>query len=282
MVELDTKRSQLLTLRTKYTERYPETLRVEREITQLEERIAEIRKSSLQAMPTQTTRRPVLPASAQAPQGYSDLAQQQYMRDMEELRRLRGQLEMLEKEISAARNERTQIQKSMQLFQAKVDASPRREQEMISLTRDYENLKGSYDDLLNKKLQADISENLEKRQKGEQFQILDPANLPEEPYVPNRKKIFLMAVLASILVGFGGAVALEGVDSTIRDIKDFRHYFNLPILATIPSIHDKVYERRLAFRKASIFGGLISFTLAVTIFLIVFGSRVRNILQGIR
>ena len=64
-------------------------------------------------------------------------------------------------------------------MEQKVERSPKREQEMISLIRDYENQKRSYDDLLRKKLEADVSQNLEKRQKGTQFQILDPANLPE-------------------------------------------------------------------------------------------------------
>ena len=69
-------------------------------------------------------------------------------------------------------------------LEARVENSPRREQEMVSLTRDYENLKLSYDDLLKKKLDAEVSQNLEKRQKGEQFQILDPANLPQKPFSP--------------------------------------------------------------------------------------------------
>ena len=167
-------------------------------------------------------------------------------------------------------------------MEARVERSPKREQEMISLTRDYDNLKRSYDELLKKKLDADISQNLEKRQKGEQFQILDPANLPEEPFMPNRPKVFGIAVLAALLIGFGGAVGLEMIDPSVRGAKEFSHFSGIPVLASIPSIHDKAYAKKVGRRRAAVFGGLITFTTAVTVFLLVYGEKVRSLLQGAR
>ena len=55
---------------------------------------------------------------------------------------------------------------------------------MISLSRDYDNIKKSYEELMAKKLESQISQKLEEKQKGEQFQVLEPADLPTSR--PNR------------------------------------------------------------------------------------------------
>lgn len=71
------------------------------------------------------------------------------------------------------------------------------------LNRDYGNLKENYRSLLDKKLNARLSGNLEKRQKGEQFRILDPANLPQKPETPNLIKIMSLALVAGCGLGVG-------------------------------------------------------------------------------
>jgi hypothetical protein len=152
---------------------------------------------------------------------------------------------------------------------------------MVSLTRDYENLKASYDDLLKKKLDADVSQNLEKRQKGEQFQILDPANLPQEPFTPDRPKIIGIAFAFALLVGFGGAVGFEMINPTLRGKRDFQHFFPVPVLGSIPAIRDTEYEARKRGQLTVVYGGLISFCVLVTVFLIVYGQKVRDLLQAV-
>ncbi len=73
----------------------------------------------------------------------------------------------------------------MTVYQKRVEETPRREMELQSLNRDYANIKEVYNSLLNRKLEAELSVNMEKRQKGEQFRILDPAKLPEKPVSPD-------------------------------------------------------------------------------------------------
>jgi hypothetical protein len=85
-----------------------------------------------------------------------------------------------------------------------------------------------------------------------------------------------------LLVGFGGAIGLEAIDPTVREAKDFRAFSDLHVLASIPSIHDKAYAKKVGRRRAAVFGSLITFTMAVTVFLLVYGEKVRNILQGAR
>jgi polysaccharide chain length determinant protein (PEP-CTERM system associated) len=276
LTELNAKRARLADLSTKYTDRYPEIRRLKEEVARLEKQVADARGN-----PAPTQGSAGEPAARQ-PATLAANPASPMSREREEIRRLRTVLKGLDLEIQSLKKDTVEIRKSVAAVEARVDRSPKREQEMISLTRDYDNLKKSYDDLLKKKLDADISQNLEKRQKGEQFQILDPANLPEEPFIPNRPKVFGIAVLAALLIGFGGAIGLEMIDPSVRGAKEFRHFSELPILASIPSIHDKAYAKKVGRRRAAVFGGLITFTTAVTVFLLVYGEKVRTILQGVR
>jgi polysaccharide chain length determinant protein (PEP-CTERM system associated) len=270
--ELSVKKSQLATLSAKYTEKYPEIRRLKDEVAQLEKRLAEaIAEEGKSGNSAGSLRYPSAGnANNQAPGA----------RERDEILRLGAQNKAIESEIASLRKGRQEIEKSIAALEARIEISPRREQEMVSLTRDYENLKSSYGDLLKKKLDAEVSQNLEKRQKGEQFQILDPADLPQVPFTPNRRQVFGIAFAVAMLVGFGGAVGYELINPTLRGKRDFQHFFQVPVLASIPIIRDTEYEAQKTRQLAVVYGGLISFGALVTLFLVVFGQKVRNLVLG--
>ena len=275
--ELAAKRSQLDTLSAKYTGEYPEIRRLKEEIATLEKRLSEANRREEAAAPTAGETHVRKPAAGGPAYGNAPGA-----RDWQEINRLRVQSVALDSELASLKKEREAIGKNIANIEARVEKSPRREQEMISLTRDYENLKNQYDDLLKKKLDADVSQNLEKRQKGEQFQILDPANLPQEPFTPNRPRIFGIALMAAFLVGIGGAFGLEMLNPTLRGTNDFKHFFDLYVLGSVPAIRDQLYDRKVKVRRTVVMGGLVSFAAAVTLFLAFYGEKVRTIVQGVR
>jgi len=272
---LTEKRSQLAALSTKYTDQYPEIRRLKEEIAQMERKLAETNRSGGTAgtVAGDPSVRP-LPASVVS-------APIPGAREREEILRLRAQSTAIDSEIVSLRKDRAGIEKSIAELESRVEKSPRREQEMVSLTRNYENLKASYDDLLKKKLDAEVSQNLEKRQKGEQFQILDPAALPLEPFTPNRPMVFGIAFAIAFIVGFGGAVGFELVNPTLAGKREFQHFFQIPVFASIPVIRDTEYESRKKRQKTFIYAGLISFGALITVFLVVFGKRIHHLLQGI-
>ena len=113
-----------------------------------------------------------------------------------------GAIRALEAEIARANQE-------IRDHQRRIEATPRREQELLTIKRDYENIKASYSSLLNRKLEADIGVNMEKKQKGEQFQVIDVARLPEKPVSPNLPKLFMITVVAGLGLGAGCIFLLE-------------------------------------------------------------------------
>ena len=265
-MELAAKKAKLADLSARYTEMVPEVIRTKQEVTELEKRIAEARRSDSNLAAEDLNTDSLVPVSG------PPLA-------MEEFRRMRAQLKAAKAEIASLKKEKAEIRKTIAAVEQKIEQSPRREQEMISLIRDYENQKNSYDDLLKKKLEADVSQNLEKRQKGTQFQILDPANLPEVPFQPDRKKVMGVSLLLALVFGFGGTIVWEAMDLRLRDVRDFRHIYKVPILGYIPLFQDQQYQRERAMRQAAVFGGLITFTMAFSIFLLVYRDKIRTILN---
>ncbi len=114
------------------------------------------------------------------------------------LRELIRQRNELRVEVASLKERRRKLAEHIREFENRVEQTPSREQELMILIRDYQNMQKNYQALLDKRLNAHVAENLEKRQKGEQFRVLDPANLPTKPEKPNRLLIMVWVFLVDV------------------------------------------------------------------------------------
>lgn len=146
-----------------------------------------------------------------------------------------AELLSINSEIESLKRKRERTIEQIKLYEKRVEDTFPNEQMLLNLARDYETSQRNYQGLLDKRLHAKIAENLEKRQKGEQFRILDPANLPQQPYQPDRRKIILLGSLLSAGLGVGAILIKEYLTPSFRSPEDFHGTVALPILATIPS-----------------------------------------------
>ena len=254
--ELNLRRSQLAELSAKYTDKYPDVVRLRGQVEELEKKLAEIPmslRSSKDDEKSVSKSRSSLPLTGGG---------------REEHRSLKTQILSMDTEINALKRERETIRRNIFILQAKVDQAPRRDQELITLTRDYDNLKSQYNELLRKKSDADISQDLEMRQKGDQYQILDPANLPKKHFKPDLIKIFGLAFIMATALGFGGAIGLEKMDLSLRGVTDFKYFFDIPILASIPILETADIGRQQKLRRKAKLAGIISFAFALFAFLL--------------
>jgi polysaccharide chain length determinant protein (PEP-CTERM system associated) len=152
---------------------------------------------------------------------------------------LKNQLTMTDMEIKRLQSEEATIGAQMSRYRARIESVPSREQEMTSLSREYQNTKESYDQLLKKSQDAQQAENLERRQKGEQFRVIDPARVPEKPFSPDIPKVLLIGFALSIGCSFGSAIIREQLDRSFHDAGDVEVTLGLRVLATIPKIEEK-------------------------------------------
>jgi uncharacterized protein involved in exopolysaccharide biosynthesis len=81
-----------------------------------------------------------------------------------------------------------------------------------------------------------VAADLERRQIGEQFRILDPARVPIKPFRPNRLMINGVGVGLGLLVGVALVALLELRDSSFRTEVEITNLLTLPVLAMIPVV----------------------------------------------
>jgi polysaccharide chain length determinant protein (PEP-CTERM system associated) len=156
---------------------------------------------------------------------------------------LSAEIQTLDLQIADKEQRRKNFNDQIAGYDTRIAAVPARESELASLTRDYETLQKMYTDLLSKREQSKVAANLERRQIGEQFNVLDPARLPERPFSPNRPLVILAGLAAGLVFGAGIAGWLEFRDTSLRSEADIRAALALPLLGEVPVIRT-VRERR--------------------------------------
>ena len=139
-------------------------------------------------------------------------------------------------EITRLQGEKENLEKGIEAYQARIEAAFGREQQLFVLTRDYDVTQKKYQTLLDKKLEAQLSQSLERRQKGERFRVLDPASLPERPARPNRSLVLLGGLAASLGLAILLPIGLFQIDSSLHAPEDVAATCNVPVLAVIPRV----------------------------------------------
>ena len=273
--ELSMRKKKLEELSQKYTPLYPAVVQARWEVEQLEGKIAAMRRAARKAK-EESARGAANPSTSNST---TDLVPTGGAAG--DLGRLRRQVAAIDIDIVGLKRESANSLNTIDQIQGKVERAPQREQEMIALTRDYDNIKKSYEELLKKKLDSQVSQKLEEKQKGEQFQVLEPANLPSMPSKPNRPLVLGLSLLASLAIGVGGCFGLEMLDPTLRGLKEFKSVFDMPVLACLPVIENAEYKRRLMVRRLARIGGLVSIAGAYMVFLAFHGAKFKSILLSI-
>ncbi len=146
--------------------------------------------------------------------------------------------------IGALQDDIARLNQSIREYQRRIEIIPKREQELLTLRRDYDNIRASYNSLSNRKLEADIAVNMEKKQKGEQFYVIDVAQVPEKPISPNLIKLFQITVAAGLAFGAGLIFLLEFMDNTVRRLDKLEEEIGMPVLAMMPRIFTSKDRRR--------------------------------------
>jgi succinoglycan biosynthesis transport protein ExoP len=204
-------RRELATAQLTYTEKHPETIRLKDEIATAE------RASAAERSRPVSDRLAILNANPEYRQLLKD-------RDTTKMR------------IAESQRQQAGITREIAQYQGRVEAAPRVEQQLVSIQREYDLERSSYGDLTQKRQAALLNEELQRKQGGEQFAVLVPAGLPDEPFKPKPMRVMLMAIAAGLVLGGAFAFGREYLDRSVHDARGLRDEFELPVLAEIPRI----------------------------------------------
>jgi polysaccharide chain length determinant protein (PEP-CTERM system associated) len=217
---------ELSDLLSKYTETHPDVVRLKNDIAHIKQQI-EARNAEPKPVTIQEHRGP----------------------EPVQIQQLRAQLASTDQAIRDKQKSQAKIQQEIEKYRARIELSPSVEAQYKALTRDHEAALKFYNDLLSKRNESEMATDLERRQEGEQFRVLDPPNLPDKPTFPDRKKFVGGGLAGGLALGLGIALLLELLNKVIRTEKDVLFYLQLPVLAAVPDLETVASRQFGRFRQ---------------------------------
>ncbi len=212
---------QLTDLEAKYTSRHPDVDKVRDQIAGWEQS-----RKQLEQKPERAPSAEASETATPSPQGPA-------------LAEVESRLKATKAEIENYQTEAKKLRARMDDLESRLNLTPLREQQLAEVTRNYDNSRQNYQSLLQKKLQSELATNLEKRQQGEQFRIIDPPNLPLKPSEPNRLEIVTIGWALGLCVGLGLTALLEMTDETVHNERNLLESVSIPVLVHVPVIRSR-------------------------------------------
>ena len=230
-------RQELAMAQTRFSDKYPDVVQLKEQIRVLEQKV-ETEKQAAQALP-----KSVAHASKRGAGGRE-------LRTPPEnayVQSLMTQLDQATVEAKTTSEEMQNINAQIATVTRRLDSTPKREQELVLLTRDYDTTRELFKSLLTKRGEANMAAELEQKQQGESFRVIEPARLPERPAGPNRFRLLLVGLALAIGAAGAAVVLAEQVDTSFRRVDEVRSTLPLPVLSAIPRItteHDRTHGLR--------------------------------------
>ena len=225
--QLEVARARLNFFLQRYTPEHPEVVSLQRTIAELSTKL----EAEAPGRAAEEQNKSITPAEA---------AQQKKILEFQ------AELAVIDHQLSTNRTAAARLQSTINGYQSKVDIVPTRESELVELTRDYGTMQAAYTNLLVKREDAMLAGNLERRQIGEQFKLLDTASMPERPYnEPQRLAVMASGAGAGLVLGLLVVAFLELRDRSFKSEEEVVKSLSVPVLALIPAMRSNG-ERRLA------------------------------------
>ena len=225
--QLSDLQAQLAYLQSRYTDANPEVIKC---------------KTQLKAVQQQLKAAPAAVAVSDAP-----------VVETPELRQARLALKLTEEVIAGKREERNRLDEQVRELEARLQMSPGIEEQYKSLTRDHESALQFYNELLGKKTQSEMATDLERREEGEQFAVMDAPDLPVKPSFPDRIKFTLGGFGGGMGLGLFLVVLLELREDFLRTEQRVLRILQVPVIVAIPDI-----QKMRAAANTTVAGGLHS------------------------
>jgi polysaccharide chain length determinant protein (PEP-CTERM system associated) len=161
-----------------------------------------------------------------------------------EIARVQSLIETKDMEAENLAKEQARINKTIKVYQERIESSPLGEREYALMTRDYNLAKQQYEELVLKSTQSSMATDLETRKQGETLEVLEQASLPQTPTEPNRLMIIAAGSVIGLMLGLFLAGGREMNDTSLKNLKDVRAYTGLPVLGSVPLVENDLLVQR--------------------------------------
>jgi polysaccharide chain length determinant protein (PEP-CTERM system associated) len=212
--QLEALQAQLTALQSRYTADHPDVIKLKNDIAVMKQKIAQNEQQKAAAPPEKPTT----------------------VGEPTQILQLRAQIHQYDQVIKERTAQQEELKKQIDIYQARVAATPEIEQEYKLITRDHDTVLASYNELLKKRDASAMSQQFDETRQDDRFHVLDPANYPNEPSFP-KKPVFIGGGFAGgLALALGVSLLLEMQDTSMRSEHDVEAVLRLPVLAMIPVI----------------------------------------------
>lgn len=246
--QLAQKRLELLSVQERYAQDHPDVRRLTNEIASIESQM-----------------RTAMRASASGSSAFGAQAVRKTPAYIE----AQTAINRVDAEIRALRSKQGEAYAKRSSMEVRLSEAPQIEREYRELSRGYEASLAKLKDVQNKQIEAQLAENLESRQKGESFNLIEAAALPDAPVRPNRTAIVFLGLVFGLAAGIGAMLIADALDDTVRGSRGIAALLNAPPLAVIPVIDSRGDSRAAVSAAMSTVVGLL---LAGVLLALIIGS----------
>lgn len=223
--ELDDAQSRLASLKERYSDSYPE-------VKSLKTKIANLQKQLKTAQ-----------ANEAATEDEPDKPKQKTANNPAYIQ-LKAKIISSENEVKRLQQDQQNTRAQLQEYQKRVSQTHQVARAYEDLTRDHDNTLSKYKDLRAKQLQAELAQNLESENKGENFSLIEPPLVPSQAEKPNRPKLIAMGIVLSMGSGVGLALLVELLFGGVRGYNQIASVVGKAPLVVIPVITTAHEESR--------------------------------------
>ena len=255
--ELSRLRSQLNDLSSRYTDQYPDILRLKDQIAR-----------------TQKQRDDLMAAAAKGGRDKSEDGAADPATLTSPISQVQGQLKSNQLEITNREQAINELKARINEYQGRLNLQPSTEQELAELTRGYEQSKSNYDELLKKKNESEMATSLEQMEQGERFTILDAPTMPTAPDFPNRLKFCGIGLGLGLVLGAIVAGGFEFMDDRLHSEKEIKALLPAAVIAEIPQVTTTADEDKSRRKLA------LGWALTAAVFVTIIAGAAISFLQG--
>ncbi len=149
------------------------------------------------------------------------------------------QLKVIKAQIRDYKKKMKKVQQDIATYKKRIENTPRVALQLEKMEKEYKVISKRYQDLMAKKLNAQMAEELEKRQKGEQFRVIDSAVPALVPFFPNVKKVSVVAIILGLVAGLGMAFLRESMDPAFYTPAEVEDFLGTEVVVCLPYEKDK-------------------------------------------
>jgi len=227
--QIEKMKDDLARLSAQYTQRHPDVIH-------LKERIESAEKAKREAESS--------PGSGATPAQSEGAAGLRSERAISPRSQLESQFKANALEIANLKKEVRDLEREIGQYQARLNLTPLRQQQLAEVTRNYQQSQTNYESLLAKKQQSGMATDLAKARQGEQFRMIDPPSLPQKPYWPNPLRFSGIGLFVGLCLGLAGVALLETVDARVYSEDDLQRWVSAPVIATVPALTTSAEKKR--------------------------------------